>query len=78
MGDLRRDGRVAAHVPADHDRAEQAGTETLAKAGIETAASSRQPGGNMEGKEVRFGIVQSGLFAGVTTTFTTGQRERDA
>ena len=26
----------------------------------------------MEGKEVRFGVVQSGLFAGVTTTFTTG------
>ena len=51
---------------------EQAGTPLLAKAGIETAASSTQPGGNMEGKEVRFGIVQSGLFAGVTTTFTTG------
>jgi potassium-transporting ATPase potassium-binding subunit len=51
---------------------EQAGTPLLAKAGIETAASSTQPGGNMEGKEVRFGVVQSGLFAGVTTTFTTG------
>ena len=51
---------------------EQAGTPLLAKAGIETAASSSQPGGNMEGKEVRFGVVQSGLFAGVTTSFTTG------
>ena len=51
---------------------EQAGTPLLAKAGIEMAASSTQPGGNMEGKEVRFGVVQSGLFAGVTTTFTTG------
>ena len=51
---------------------EQAGTPLLAKAGIEPAASSTQPGGNMEGKEVRFGVVQSGLFAGVTTTFTTG------
>jgi K+-transporting ATPase ATPase A chain len=51
---------------------EQAGTPLLAKAGIELAASSSQPGGNMEGKEVRFGVVQSGLFAGVTTTFTTG------
>ena len=51
---------------------EQAGTPLLAKAGIETAASSTQPGGNMEGKEVRFGIVQSGLFGLVTTTFTTG------
>jgi K+-transporting ATPase ATPase A chain len=51
---------------------EQSGTPLLAKAGIETRASSTQPGGNMEGKEVRFGIAQSGLFAGVTTTFTTG------
>jgi potassium-transporting ATPase potassium-binding subunit len=51
---------------------EQAGTPLLTKAGIELAASSSQPGGNMEGKEVRFGIVQSGLFGGVTTTFTTG------
>jgi K+-transporting ATPase ATPase A chain len=51
---------------------EQAGTPLLEKAGIETAASSSQPGGNMEGKEVRFGVVQSGLFAGVTTSFTTG------
>jgi K+-transporting ATPase ATPase A chain len=51
---------------------EQAGTPLLAKAGIETAASSTQPGGNMEGKEVRFGVVQSGLFGLVTTTFTTG------
>ena len=51
---------------------EQAGTPLLAKAGIETAASSTQPGGNMEGKEVRFGVVQSALFAGVTTSFTTG------
>ena len=51
---------------------EQAGTPLLAKAGIELAASPSQPGGNMEGKEVRFGVVQSGLFAGVTTTFTTG------
>jgi K+-transporting ATPase ATPase A chain len=51
---------------------EQAGTPLLAKAGIELAAGSSQSGGNMEGKEVRFGVVQSGLFAGVTTTFTTG------
>jgi potassium-transporting ATPase potassium-binding subunit len=51
---------------------EQAGTPLLAKTGIDTAASSIQPGGNMEGKEVRFGVVQSGLFASVTTSFTTG------
>ena len=51
---------------------EQAGTPTLVNAGIETAATLAQPGGNMEGKEVRFGIAQSGLFATVTTAFTTG------
>jgi K+-transporting ATPase ATPase A chain len=51
---------------------EQAGTPLLAQAGIETAATSTQSGGNMEGKEVRFGVVQSGLFALVTTSFTTG------
>ena len=51
---------------------EQAGTPLLARAGIETAATATQPGGNMEGKEVRFGVVQSGLFASITTTFTTG------
>jgi len=51
---------------------EQLGTPMLAAAGLETTASPAQPGGNMEGKEVRFGIAESGLFAGVTTTFTTG------
>ena len=51
---------------------EQAGTTTLANAGIEMAATVDQPGGNMEGKEVRFGIAQSGLFATITTSFTTG------
>jgi len=51
---------------------EQAGTPILKQAGIETAASPDQPGGNMEGKEVRFGIAASGLFADVTTGFTTG------
>jgi potassium-transporting ATPase potassium-binding subunit len=51
---------------------EQSGTPLLAKAGIETAATVTQSGGNMEGKEVRFGVVQSGLFSSITTTFTTG------
>src|SRR5271165_7092441 len=51
---------------------EQAGTPIIANAGIETTPTLDQPGGNMEGKEVRFGIAQSGLFATVTTSFTTG------
>ena len=51
---------------------EQRGTTTLTRAGIETAVTPTQPGGNMEGKEVRFGIAASSLFATVTTSFTTG------
>jgi potassium-transporting ATPase potassium-binding subunit len=51
---------------------EQAGTPLLANAGVATAASTAQPGGNMEGKEVRFGVVQSSVFGAVTTLFTTG------
>jgi potassium-transporting ATPase potassium-binding subunit len=51
---------------------EQQGTPMLANAGIDTHASLDQPGGNMEGKEVRFGISGSGLFAAITTAFTTG------
>jgi potassium-transporting ATPase potassium-binding subunit len=51
---------------------EQAGTPVLARTGIEMHASPGQPGGNMEGKEVRFGIADSALFGVITTTFTTG------
>jgi K+-transporting ATPase ATPase A chain len=51
---------------------EQTGTPMLANAGVELTATSTQPGGNMEGKEVRFGVAQSGMFASVTTLFTTG------
>jgi potassium-transporting ATPase potassium-binding subunit len=51
---------------------EQAGTPFLAQDGIELQASPDQPGGNMEGKETRFGIAGSSLFAVVTTSFTTG------
>ena len=51
---------------------EQAGTPALAQAGIQMQATADQPGGNMEGKEVRFGIAQSALFNVITTSFTTG------
>jgi potassium-transporting ATPase potassium-binding subunit len=51
---------------------EQAGTPFLEQDGIELQAGEAQPGGNMEGKETRFGIVGSSLFAVVTTSFTTG------
>jgi potassium-transporting ATPase potassium-binding subunit len=39
---------------------------------IDQSASSQQPGGNMEGKETRFGIVNSALFATVTTDASCG------
>src|SRR6202030_1860204 len=40
--------------------------------GVDQQASLTQPGGNMEGKEVRFGIVGSALFATVTTDASCG------
>ncbi|QII38368.1 potassium-transporting ATPase subunit KdpA [Rouxiella badensis] len=51
---------------------EQAGTPLLQQAGINLHSGVGQPGGNMEGKEVRFGIALSGLYAAYTTAFTTG------
>jgi K+-transporting ATPase ATPase A chain len=51
---------------------EQAGNPILEKIGIQTAATSGQSGGNMEGKEVRFGIVNSALFAATTTGASCG------
>jgi len=41
-------------------------------AGTDQAVSAMQPGGNMEGKEVRFGIANSALFATVTTDASCG------
>ncbi len=52
--------------------AEQAGNPAIARLGVESAATATQPGGNMEGKEVRFGIAQSALFATVTTDASCG------
>jgi len=40
--------------------------------GVDQHASTLQPGGNMEGKEVRFGIANSALFATVTTDASCG------
>jgi K+-transporting ATPase ATPase A chain len=52
---------------------EQAGNTELADAaGIDTSADSDQPGGNMEGKETRFGIGSSVLTAAVTSNAATG------
>lgn len=40
--------------------------------GVETAASATQPGGNLEGKETRFGVVNSALWATLTTAASNG------
>jgi len=52
--------------------AEQAGNPNLARLGVETSATGTQPGGNMEGKEVRFGIAATSLFATITTAASCG------
>jgi K+-transporting ATPase ATPase A chain len=51
---------------------EQSGNPILAGLGVEQNASATQPGGNMEGKEVRFGISASALFATITTAASCG------
>ncbi|UJR82901.1 potassium-transporting ATPase subunit KdpA [Sandaracinus amylolyticus] len=51
---------------------EQAGNPMLADAGAEIAATDLQAGGNMEGKEVRYGITNSALWAIVTTSASNG------
>jgi potassium-transporting ATPase potassium-binding subunit len=51
---------------------EQGGNPLVAKLGVDQAASTLQPGGNMEGKEARFGIAASALFATITTGTSCG------
>jgi K+-transporting ATPase ATPase A chain len=52
--------------------AEQSGNPALSAAGADTTVSATQSGGNMEGKEVRFGIANSALWASVTTAASNG------
>ena len=58
---------VAVVIPA-----EQAGNPQVAALGVDQAAGPAQAGGNMEGKETRFGIAASGLFAAITTSASCG------
>ena len=51
---------------------EQQGNPLLGALGADQSASETQPGGNMEGKEARFGIAATGLFAAVTTAASCG------
>lgn len=51
---------------------EQAGNPTLAGLGVDQTASELQSGGNMEGKETRFGIANSVIWATATTAASNG------
>jgi potassium-transporting ATPase potassium-binding subunit len=51
---------------------EQTGNPLIGKLGVDQTAGTLQPGGNMEGKEARFGIGASSLFATITTGTSCG------
>jgi K+-transporting ATPase ATPase A chain len=51
---------------------ELSGNPNLTRAGVDQIASGTQSGGNMEGKEVRFGIANSAIFATATTDASCG------
>ena len=79
VGDLRQGWAVLAAMTLvfvvavfSVTTAEQQGNPVLATLGADTQASTAQAGGNMEGKEVRFGINASALFATVTTSASCG------
>ncbi|HVP57900.1 MAG TPA: potassium-transporting ATPase subunit KdpA, partial [bacterium] len=52
--------------------AEHAGNPALARLGVSQASDASQPGGNMEGKEARFGTTCSGIWAAATTAASNG------
>ncbi len=52
--------------------AEQAGNPAFASLGVDQAPAAGQSGGNMEGKETRFGIANSALWATATTAASNG------
>jgi K+-transporting ATPase ATPase A chain len=52
--------------------AEQYGNPALARLGVDEQPGADQPGGNMEGKEVRHGIAQSAIWAAATTATSCG------
>ncbi|GAB1575683.1 potassium-transporting ATPase subunit KdpA [Bordetella petrii] len=51
---------------------EQQPNPMLAQPGVDTAATALAPGGNMEGKETRFGVAATALFAAITTAASCG------
>ncbi|MDA8231619.1 MAG: potassium-transporting ATPase subunit KdpA [Magnetospirillum sp.] len=53
-------------------QAEAVGNPALSRLGLDVTAGDNAPGGNMEGKEVRFGIANSALWATATTAASNG------
>ncbi|KKO63430.1 Potassium-transporting ATPase A chain [Janthinobacterium sp. KBS0711] len=79
VGDMRQGWAVLAAMTlifvvmtAGVMSAEQQANPALQTLGVDQQASSLQSGGNMEGKETRFGISSSTLFAAVTTAASCG------
>ncbi|MGK5077986.1 potassium-transporting ATPase subunit KdpA [Janthinobacterium sp. HLX7-2] len=79
VGDMRQGWAVVAAMTlifvvmtAGVMGAEQQANPALQALGVDQQASSLQSGGNMEGKETRFGISSSTLFAAVTTAASCG------
>ncbi len=52
--------------------AEQTGNPAIASLGVDIKQSNINPGGNMEGKDVRFGVANSALWATATTAASNG------
>ena len=79
VGDMRQGWAVLAAMTAIFVVAvivvtaqEQQGNPLFTRLGADQAASTTQPGGNMEGKEARFGIAATSLFAAITTAASCG------
>jgi len=66
MGLLFLAGTASLYVSESH------GNPAFAALGVDSMASALQSGGNMEGKEVRFGIANSALFTAITTDASCG------
>jgi K+-transporting ATPase ATPase A chain len=79
VGDTRQGWAILASMTilfvgflAVAEYAEQQGNPAFTALGVDQTVSATQSGGNMEGKETRFGIVNSALFATITTAASCG------
>jgi len=79
VGDMRQGGAILAAMTVVFVAllalcvgAEQSGNPLFDRLGLATQASEVQAGGNMEGKETRFGIANSALWATATTAASNG------